>query len=614
MRGRQRILWAYIGALLLVLGPSMGMAIAAEKPFVAPVEAQVTRGFDQPANRFAAGHRGIDYDVPVGTSVTASGAGTVSFAGRTADDGMAVTVQHVGGIATTYSYLSRVDVSKGDQVAQGQVIGHSGEGHDGGPALLHFGAKRNGEYIDPEILLSNFDDITDLISLVPVSPGVSTSGAAFRALPSFPLKGGSTQTSVQPTGSLGVGMDPEVAFTQFTGPVVNPELPDALSRLPVEADVRHVEEAPAPRGTKEVTSGKRNQTQLQWWNELEPEFRDELIDQSVEKRATEVGIPARIRDDINRKLLDQRIKELEEYRNSPAGQREVMLQEFENVGKFFLNPISVRSKFDREASIDRKLRSAKALKAQLSAVAERKPNQLRAEDVYLLDFDIDFADGDGKAVVALGDPGTAEHIGVLVPGINNAVGSIDGALEDAAVLRSQVHRTMTPDLAKRTSTVVWMGYDNPNGLHDAANRGEAHEGAPNLERFINDLRAGHATSPQTPHITVFGHSYGSTVTGLAALAGMKADDVVFYGSPGVGNFFVDASDFPQKRIWAAESLGDPINWVNATLGTNPAAPWFGARKVPLGRENKGHSDYILRDSKATINFARILTGRLRDIR
>lgn len=35
-------------------------------------------------------------------------------------------------------------------------------------------------------------------------------------------------------------------------------------------------------------------------------------------------------------------------------------------------------------------------------------------------------------------------------------------------------------------------------------------------------------------ISVFGHSYGSVVTSMAAQQGPKADNVVFLGSPGMG--------------------------------------------------------------------------------
>ncbi len=158
-------------ALLLFVGPFAGTARAAGKPFIAPVNAEVTRGFEPPSHRFGPGHRGIDYGVPSGTTVRASGNGTVKFAGQVADDGLFVTVEHAGGIETTYSFLSHIEVSKGDSVTQGQAIGRSGDGHAGGAPSLHFGAKKNGDYIDPEILLKGFDDITDILTLTPVEPG-----------------------------------------------------------------------------------------------------------------------------------------------------------------------------------------------------------------------------------------------------------------------------------------------------------------------------------------------------------------------------------------------------------------------------------------------------------
>lgn len=169
MRGNRNQSWACVSLVLfLLLGPATGAALAAGKPFEAPVNAEVVRHFEPPSHRFGPGHRGIDYGVPSGTSVKASGSGTVSFAGRVANDGLFVTIEHVGGIATTYSFLSRTDVAKGDRVTKGQVIGASGEGHPGGPPLLHFGAKKNGEYIDPEILLRDLDDITNILQLTPV--------------------------------------------------------------------------------------------------------------------------------------------------------------------------------------------------------------------------------------------------------------------------------------------------------------------------------------------------------------------------------------------------------------------------------------------------------------
>jgi hypothetical protein len=271
--------------------------------------------------------------------------------------------------------------------------------------------------------------------------------------------------------------------------------------------------------------------------------------------------------------------------------------------------VRVLSPYDREAPIDRKIRSAEALKKQLEAVADKPENREAGSDVYLLDFDIDFANGDGKAVVALGNPDTADHIGVFVPGINNAVGTIHRSLESMSNLRATV-RDRTDEPVDRTSTIVWMGYDNPNGGHDSINKAEAKEGAPWLKAFVDGLRKSRAKSEPKPHITVFGHSYGSTVTGLAATQGMKADDIVFLGSPGVG-VSATAEDFPQKRIWAARALDDWIKrvaWTGA-LGSDPMMNRFGARKVPLSGTQNGHSEYFEIGSRGIINFAKILTGQ-----
>jgi murein DD-endopeptidase MepM/ murein hydrolase activator NlpD/pimeloyl-ACP methyl ester carboxylesterase len=199
--------WACIcAALLLFLGPATGAALAVAKPFVAPVSGEVIRKFDAPSHKFGPGHRGIDYGVPPGTIVRASGEGTVTFAGQVADDGLFVTIEHPGGISTTYSYLSQIDVSKGDRVTQGQAIAMSGEGHGGGPAALHFGAKKNGDYIDPEVLLNGWDDITDLLALAPtgLSSRSSNSSAFHHVESSTPRSvGGSPQISLplEPHGS-----------------------------------------------------------------------------------------------------------------------------------------------------------------------------------------------------------------------------------------------------------------------------------------------------------------------------------------------------------------------------------------------------------------------------
>jgi hypothetical protein len=96
---------------------------------------------------------------------------------------------------------------------------------------------------------------------------------------------------------------------------------------------------------------------------------------------------------------------------------------------------------------------------------------------------------------------------------------------------------------------------------------------------------------------------------------MQAEDVVVFGSPGIGSY-TKANDFAQ-RIWAARSKTDYLIKIPvffATLGNDPAARYFGARPVALGAAQNGHSEYLEMGSRGILNFARIMTGRMKEQR
>jgi murein DD-endopeptidase MepM/ murein hydrolase activator NlpD len=133
-----------------------------------PVVGPVIRFFEAPETPYSAGHRGIDIAVPFGTSVHSAAAGTVTFAGWVAGS-MFVTVDHGEGIKTSYSFLSGFSVSMGESVKAGQVIGFTGHGHpDVATPHLHLGARVNGVYVDPLLLLGGLN-LVDLIRLAQVA-------------------------------------------------------------------------------------------------------------------------------------------------------------------------------------------------------------------------------------------------------------------------------------------------------------------------------------------------------------------------------------------------------------------------------------------------------------
>lgn len=90
------------------------------------------------------GHNAIDIGMPIGTPVIAALSGTVIGTGNTDivpgcySFGKWVLIKHPNGLATSYSHLSAINVSKGQTVTTGQTIGLSGmTGYATGPHL-HF--------------------------------------------------------------------------------------------------------------------------------------------------------------------------------------------------------------------------------------------------------------------------------------------------------------------------------------------------------------------------------------------------------------------------------------------------------------------------------------------
>ncbi len=113
-----------------------------------PVEAQVAVAYREPACRYCAGHRGIDFDSRPGDSVRAVAAGEVTFAGSVAGTRYVVVAQ-ADGLRATYGGLDRVLVPEGGVVRQRQRLATAG-------GAVYFGLRRGDEYIDPTPLLGRW--------------------------------------------------------------------------------------------------------------------------------------------------------------------------------------------------------------------------------------------------------------------------------------------------------------------------------------------------------------------------------------------------------------------------------------------------------------------------
>jgi murein DD-endopeptidase MepM/ murein hydrolase activator NlpD len=104
-------------------------------------------------------HTGVDFVVPTGTSIKAVAAGTVVSADWDGSYGYDVVIRHADGMYTQYAHQSRVLVSVGQTVSEGQEIGLSGAtGNVTGPHL-HFEVRTTPYYgsdVDPLAYLRKY--------------------------------------------------------------------------------------------------------------------------------------------------------------------------------------------------------------------------------------------------------------------------------------------------------------------------------------------------------------------------------------------------------------------------------------------------------------------------
>jgi hypothetical protein len=219
--------------------------------------------------------------------------------------------------------------------------------------------------------------------------------------------------------------------------------------------------------------------------------------------------------------------------------------------------------------------------------------------------------GDGRAVVAIGDPDHAAHTVVFVPGANSDIADVPGGVDHARTLQRAADALTPP--GDDVAAVYWLGYDAPTTV-DALSYGPSRAGAEQFTPFVDGLRATHDASPS--HITALGHSYGSTVLAEAALAGgLHVDDLVTAGSPGMHTNTVAGLHIDPHHVWAGEANDDLIGGVLGGLpfvhGQEPSDPAFGANVFVV--DTAGHGGYWTQGSQSLHNQAAIIVGRYDEV-
>jgi murein DD-endopeptidase MepM/ murein hydrolase activator NlpD len=111
-----------------------------------PTNGSVTSGFGY---RWGSLHAGIDIANGVGTPIRAAKGGTVILSGWNGGYGNCIVIDHGGGFSTLYGHMTRLRVSEGARVGQGDLIGDMGSTGNSTGSHLHFETRVNGSARDP---------------------------------------------------------------------------------------------------------------------------------------------------------------------------------------------------------------------------------------------------------------------------------------------------------------------------------------------------------------------------------------------------------------------------------------------------------------------------------
>lgn len=117
---------------------------------IRPITGTITSRFGHSSRIRSGAHTGLDIAASTGTSIKAAAGGTVTFSGWKGSLGYMVVVSHGNGVQTYYAHCSKLYVTAGQKVKQGQKIAAVGStGNSTGPHL-HLEVRVNGVAYNPQ--------------------------------------------------------------------------------------------------------------------------------------------------------------------------------------------------------------------------------------------------------------------------------------------------------------------------------------------------------------------------------------------------------------------------------------------------------------------------------
>ncbi|MEW2017158.1 alpha/beta hydrolase [Rhodococcus sp. NPDC076796] len=335
-----------------------------------------------------------------------------------------------------------------------------------------------------------------------------------------------------------------------------------------------------------------------FWSALSPAARTRLLVEQPALIGNLDGLPGRVRDSANRRVLAaERIR-------LRAVEAELQKELADNVfgGIFSDADAGLEQTRTRLASLD-------AIDATLAQGARQ---------LLVLD---NSSYEETMAAIAVGDVDTATHVAVFVPGLGSTVHGhllrYDGDMEN---VKNAVQQLVSQDPPESAAAVTWLDYQAPQlgwSLLDpdrtVVSGAAAQAGADRLAPFLDGLDAARASDP---HLSVLAHSYGSLTAASALRGDTGVDEFVALGSPGFGTHSVADLRLPVGHVFAAEAEGDIVADLGA-FGRDPGA-LDGVTLLSTERSDGaggsiGHSDYLTEGSTSGHNTALVVADRSAEV-
>lgn len=308
---------------------------------------------------------------------------------------------------------------------------------------------------------------------------------------------------------------------------------------------------------KEIPTGPEHVAD--WWAGLDPMERNAYLEEFPELLGGLDGMPADARNTANQATLQSEVESL----NSEISSVESQIAALEASG----DEEGAEALQDRLAELEGTREDATRLQGDIE---EAKSS---GNDVYLLDYNLE---GDGQAVVAIGNPDTAVNTAVHVPGTSSDLENFGSQINRAATMQADAVEAAP---GEETAVIAWLGYDAPDDVPQASDPQYAHDATDDLNSFMNGLDAAH--QGEDSHTTLMGHSYGSTVAGdtMRTHEGV-ADELITVASPGTTANSAEELNIDEDHIWSTTAEGDAIELPEdaGLLGHDATTDGFGGNE------------------------------------